>query len=115
MPARARVPSARKIVVFDFKKQACSDGVSGSGRFGYPAWSRDGRYLYFETCETDTPGYYRIQIGQIRVELVVDLKDLHQFRTGNLGPWSGITPDGSPLFVRETSTDEIYALDLDLP
>jgi hypothetical protein len=32
-----------------------------------------------------------------------------------IGPWSGLTPDGSPLFVRNLSTDEIYALDLDLP
>jgi hypothetical protein len=43
------------------------------------------------------------------------LKDLHQFSTEDLGVWSGITPDGSPLFVRDTSTDEIYALDLELP
>ena len=34
---------------------------------------------------------------------------------GPLGDWSGITPDGSPLFVRDVSTDEIYALDLELP
>jgi hypothetical protein len=32
-----------------------------------------------------------------------------------IGPWSGITPDGAPLFVRDLSTDEIYALDLELP
>ena len=29
--------------------------------------------------------------------------------------WSGITPDGSPIFSRDISTDEIYALDLKLP
>ena len=80
----------------------------------YPTWSRDGKYLYFETKATDTPGYYRVQLGQTRPELVVDLKDLHQFQS-NFGPWSGITPDGSPLFVRDLSTDEIYALDLELP
>jgi len=40
---------------------------------------------------------------------VVDLKDLH--RT----PWSGLTPDNSPIFSRNISTDEIYALDLELP
>ena len=50
-----------------------------------------------ETKATDTPGYYRIQLGQTRLELVVDWKDLHQFLS-NFGPWSGITPDGSPLF-----------------
>ena len=103
-----------KIVIFDFKSQTWSDWVSGH-RFAYPTWSRDGKYLYFETWVTDTPGYYRVQLGQTRGELVVDLKDLHQFSTDSLGVWSGITPDGSPLFVRDTSTDEIYALDLELP
>jgi len=35
---------------------------------------------------------------------------------GNVvGTWSGLAPDGSPLFTRDTSTEEIYALDLDLP
>jgi eukaryotic-like serine/threonine-protein kinase len=103
-----------KIVIFDFKSQTWSDWVSGN-RFAYPTWSRDGKYLYFETWVTATPGYYRVQLGQTRGELLVDLKDLHQFSTDSLAVWSGITPDGSPLFVRDTSTDEIYALDLELP
>ena len=103
-----------KIVVFDFNRKIWSDWVSGH-RFAYPTWSRDGKYLYFETWMTDTPGYYRVQLGQTGAELVVDLKDLHQFSTASSGVWSGITPDGSPLFVRDLSTDEIYALDLELP
>jgi serine/threonine protein kinase/Tol biopolymer transport system component len=103
-----------KIVIFDFKSQTWSDWVSGH-RFAYPTWSPDGKYLFFETWLTDTPGYYRVKLGQTRGELLVDLKDLHQFFTEDLGVWSGITSDGSPLFVRDTSTDEIYALDLELP
>ena len=103
-----------KIVVFDFNRKIWSDWVSGH-RFAYPTWSRDGKYLYFETWMTDTPGYYRVQLGQTGAELVVDLKDLHQFSTASSGVWSAITPDGSPLFVRDVSTDEIYALDLELP
>ena len=103
----------KKIVIFDFKTQTWSDWVSGPKGLGYPAWSRDGKYLYFETWVMDTAGYYRVQLGQTRPELLVDLKDLHQFMS--VGPWSGITPDGSPLFVRDLSTDEIYALDLELP
>ena len=101
-----------KIVIFDFQKQTWSDWVSGPGLYGYPTWSRDGKYLYFENALRD--GYYRIQLGQTRPELLLDLKDLHQFQS-NCASWSGITPDGSPLFVRDLSTDEIYALDLELP
>jgi hypothetical protein len=32
-----------------------------------------------------------------------------------IGAWSGLAPDGSALFVRDLSTDEIYSLDLELP
>jgi eukaryotic-like serine/threonine-protein kinase len=110
----ALTDDARKILILDFKRQTWSDWFSGPGLFSYPVWSRDGKYLYFETRATETPGYYRIQLGQTRPELIVDLKDLHQFMS-RIGPWSGITPDGSPLFVRDLSTDEIYALDLELP
>jgi hypothetical protein len=31
------------------------------------------------------------------------------------GQWSGLTPDGVPLFTRDTSVMEIYALDVELP
>jgi hypothetical protein len=27
--------------------------------------------------------------------------------------WTGIAPDGSPLFIRDISTQEIYAVELD--
>ncbi len=105
----------RKIMIFDFIKQTWSNWVSGPGHYDYPTWSRDGKSLYFETRATETPGYYRVQVGRTRPELLVNLKDLHQYWSPAMGPWSGITLDGSPLFVRDTSTDEIYALDLELP
>jgi eukaryotic-like serine/threonine-protein kinase len=105
---------SRKIVIFDFKTQKWSDWISGPESYAYPACSRDGKYLYFETWGTEARGYYRIKLGQTRPELVVDLKDLKRY-VGPGDTWSGITPDGSPLFLRDVSTDEIYALDLDLP
>ena len=105
---------SKKIVIFDSKSQKWTDWVSESGLHGYPAWSRDGSYLYFDSYLTETPGYYRIKLGQTRPELVVDLKDLKR-NFGQKGTWSGISPDDSPLFLRDVSTDEIYALDLELP
>jgi len=105
---------SRRIVLYDFKTGKWSDWISGPGARGYPSWSKDGKYLYFIYFTVDNPGCYRIKLGESRPELVVDLKDLKQF-SGRLGSWSGITPDGTPLFVRDLSTDEIFALDLDLP
>jgi serine/threonine protein kinase/Tol biopolymer transport system component len=106
---------SRRIVLFDFKTQKWSDWVSGPGARAYPSWSRDGKYLYFLTTGTQNPGYYRVELGKAKPEPFVDLRNLHQFFGSSLGTWSGITPEGSPLFVRDVSTDEIYALDLELP
>ncbi len=105
---------SHKIVLFNFNTRKWSDWISGPEARSYPNWSRDGKYLYFDTFITDKPAYYRIKLGETQAELLVDLKDLQRF-SGTLGTWSGTSPDGSPLFVRDVSTDEIYALDLELP
>lgn len=98
----------KKLLIFDFQTQKWTDWVTepGSG-IHLPTWSRDGRYVYYES----KPGYRRVKVGQTRSELVVDLKDLRRSGFG----WSGLAPDDSVLFVRDVSTDEIYALALELP
>jgi eukaryotic-like serine/threonine-protein kinase len=105
---------SHQIVIFDFKSQKWSDWITGPGARGYPTWSKDGKSIYFATIGTEDPGYFRLKVGDDHPERIVDLKDLKQF-SGDLGNWSGITSDESPLFVRDLSTDEIYALDLLLP
>ena len=99
----------KKLVLYDFKTQKWSDWVTGIGIISTPAWSRDGRYVYFDNATGEHPGYRRVRVGETHSEFLVDLKNLHR------SWWSGITPEGSPIFSRDTSTDEIYALDVDLP
>jgi Tol biopolymer transport system component len=99
----------KKILLYDFKTQKWSDWVAGIGVVGTPIWSRDSKYLYFDNIGGDHPGYRRIKLGEALSEVVVDLKDLHR------SWWSGITPENTPIFSRDISTDEIYALDLELP
>jgi len=99
----------KRIVIYNFKTQKWSDWITGIGTVGMPRWSHDGKYLYFDNVAGDHPGYRRVKLGESHSELVVDLKNLHR------SPWSGLTPDNSPIFSRNISTDEIYALDLELP
>jgi hypothetical protein len=47
--------------------------------------------------------------------LLVDLKDLRRYGASVSGAWNNVAPDGSAIFARDLSTDEIYALDLELP
>ncbi|HEX2597455.1 MAG TPA: hypothetical protein VHL05_01715, partial [Terriglobales bacterium] len=58
--------------------------------------------------------YFRLRVPDGEIERVVSLKNIHRFLP-IWGEWSGLAPDGSPLFVRDISTQEIYALDWVLP
>ena len=100
---------ATKVFLFNVKTQKWSPWTIVSGVMNAPAWSRDSEYLYFENQGGEQPGYRRIKVGESRSEFLFDLKNLHR------DWWSGITPDNVPLFARDISTDEIYALDVDLP
>jgi len=106
---------AAKLLLFDFKTQKWSDWITEPGAVGYPNWSQDGSYLYYDNTFTDYPTYRRVKVGQTHSELLVDLKGIPRYSALPAVGWSGIAPDGSALFTRDLSTDEIYALDLELP
>jgi hypothetical protein len=76
----------------------------------YPVWSRDSRYVYFDGILNNNEGYYRVALTDGKPELVVSLKGF-QAAGGAFGNWSGLAPDESPLFVRDASIQELYALD----
>jgi hypothetical protein len=101
-------------VLYDAKTGKWSEWLNEPGTIGFPAWSWDGRYVYYDRVSTDQPSSRRVRLGENHSELLIDLKDLPRYFSP-IGPWSGLTPEGSSLFVRNLSTDEIYALDLDLP
>jgi Tol biopolymer transport system component len=79
---------------------------------GYPSWSHDGQYLYFDTILTEDPAFFRIRISDHKLERLVSLKGVRRF-WGELGEWTGLAPDDSLLLVRDTSSQEIYALDFE--
>ena len=99
----------KKFVVYDFQTQKWSDWVTDFPTVGTPIWSRDTKYLYFDVSVGERLGYYRVRLGDTHPEFIADLKELHR------SWWSGITPDNIPIFSRDVSTDEIYALDVELP
>jgi Tol biopolymer transport system component len=111
----ALTADSAKLLLYNFKTQKWSDWVNEPGSIGFPNWSHDGSYLYYDNTFTDRPTFRRIKIGQTRSELLADLKDLHRYYSTAAGAWSGVAPDGSALFARDLGTSEIYALDLELP
>jgi Tol biopolymer transport system component len=104
-----------KLLLFDFHTQHWQQ-LARSNLIGYLAWSADSRYVYFDTAFENSPGYRRLRVTDAKLETVVDLKQLRTFPS-QFGPgsWTGLAPGETPLFVRDTSIQEIYVLDLQVP
>ena len=99
-----------RFMLFDFTTRQWTELVKAQGFVGYPNWSQDGRYVYFHGILDKEEAYFRVQISDHKVERILGLKGF-QAAVGPFGNWSGIAPDESPLFVRDASIQEVYALD----
>lgn len=99
------------LLLFDFQSQTWNELAKAN--FGYPTWSRNSDYIYFDTIGTDA-AFFRVRIRDRKIEQVVTLKDLPR-KLGAFGPWTGLAPDDSPLVARDASFDQIYALDWNAP
>jgi len=110
----ALILDGTKLTLFDFNTQKWTT-VATFGQFGYLNWSHDGKYLYFDDALPDNASIYRILISDPKLEKVVGLKDLHRSNPFGFGSWFGLAPDDSLLTVRDTGTQEIYALELQVP
>jgi Tol biopolymer transport system component len=108
----AQTPDSFKLTLFDFKTQKWQE--LNSGVFGYPSWSRDSKYIYYDAGTGDQAGFYRVRVSDHNVERIGDLKNVRRV-VGSFSAWSGLAADDSPLLLRDTSTQEIYALDVELP
>jgi DNA-binding winged helix-turn-helix (wHTH) protein/Tol biopolymer transport system component len=83
----------------------------------YPRWSSDGQYVYFSTMYFSGPGkdggVYRWKLSTNTTETVMKYPDF--LLTGIFGVSFGVTPNGEILALRDLSTHDLYALDVDLP
>jgi Tol biopolymer transport system component/DNA-binding winged helix-turn-helix (wHTH) protein len=112
--AAEKADSWDEIVIYDFVAQKWRVAVKGIGTVGYFTFTRDSKSLVFDTQEVKDPYFYRLRMEDFTFAAIVSLKDSARFYS-QLGAWSGVAPDGSPLLVRDVSNQEIYALDWRLP
>jgi eukaryotic-like serine/threonine-protein kinase len=76
----------------------------------YPQWSSDGKYIYFSTTGQSDAALFRVRIADRKVEQVASLKDIRRTEW-----WTGLTPDDSPLILRDLGSVDIYALEWEVP
>jgi len=101
---------SHSLMLFDFAAQKWGEIAKVTA--AWPSWSKTGDYVYFWHGE-DQPSVMRVRIRDRKLERVADLKNFRQ--TGYWGIWLGMAPDDSPLLLRDTGTQEIYALDWEAP
>jgi serine/threonine protein kinase/WD40 repeat protein len=108
--AALSIDSAR-LLLFNVQSQTWTELAKAN--FNFPTWSRDSEYIYFDTVGADQ-AFFRVRVRDRKLERILALNDVPR-GAGTLGPWTGLAPDGSPLFQRDASLDEIYALDWEAP
>ena len=95
-----------RLTLFDFNSQKWQDLVKMV--IGYPDWSRDSNYVYFN--DLNNTAFYRVRVGEGKVEQVASLAGMPA-----VSGWTGLAPDDSPMIVLDASIEEIYALDWQAP
>ncbi len=100
------------MMLFDFTTQKWS-GLA-STQVGSTQWSRDSQYVYFDNGASPSPAIYRVRVADRKLEQVCSLKEVRRTVTF-WSAWMGLTPDGAPLIMRDTGTQEVYALDFHVP
>lgn len=104
----------RKVVLFEFATQHWTE-LALMDAVGHLAWSRRGEYVYFDAATKDSVSIYRVDARSHRMERVAAIPPHVAPPFELFSPWTGLDPDDSPLLMRDTSVQEIYALDVQWP
>jgi Tol biopolymer transport system component len=91
--------------LFDFATQRWHR-LPADGEF--PAFSRDSRFIYFLRYDQ---GVFRVPVAGGREERVVKMTDWHL--TGYSGFFMSLDPEDAPLVLRDTGSEDIFALTLE--
>jgi eukaryotic-like serine/threonine-protein kinase len=101
-----------KLMLYDVGKKTWREPASS--RFGFENWSHDDKYIYAEDYSDKTDDMVRVNVADGNLERFLDIKEIPR----GFDPWEfwvGLTPDDSPLLMRDRSTQEIYSLEVKFP
>jgi Tol biopolymer transport system component len=109
----ASAANGQKLLLFDVNQKKWSELATLP--VGFTQWSADGKYIYFDNGFNKDPAIFRIELSNRKVERLASLKDFRREAVEEGFPWMGLTPDGSPILMRDTGSQEVYALDFEIP
>jgi serine/threonine protein kinase/Tol biopolymer transport system component len=104
-----------RLRLFDMNLHTWQD-LAGDIMAGYPEWTPDSKCVVFVHQKGAPRPEYRVCLADRKIQLIADMAASGKLviAFGSWG-WTGLAPDGSILVLRDTSTQEIYALDVDFP
>jgi Tol biopolymer transport system component len=101
---------SKTLLLFDSQTEKWSELANGS--LAWLNWSHDGQYVYVLDYRGKN-AVVRIRISDLSVEPVVDVKSFAS--SGRYGRALALTPDDSPILLRDTGTQDIYSVDWETP
>ena len=104
--------SSTKLFLYDVQAGKWSQWANDPKGISYPAWTADSHFIQYQNG--NVPNYNRVKVGSGQIQSLFVLQNENPYAT-NIGAWSAATPDGSMMYTRDVSTQEIYMLDVDFP
>jgi Tol biopolymer transport system component len=95
----------RKLMLFDIASKKWTEMANGT--FNNPVWSKDGKYIYYQSYDEGSP-IRRMPVGGGRVEEIADFRDLQPGAT--VGYW-GIASEDAPIASFHFLTADIYSVE----
>jgi len=81
----------------------------------HPLWTRDGTRIIFKGYDRTMKGsLFELTLGDRRVTPIARFDGL-RLVYGSAATWMGLAPDDSPVVLRDIGSQDIYAVDLELP
>jgi Tol biopolymer transport system component len=71
---------SQKLMLFDFHTSKWSDLLKMN--VGWTSWSKDSRYIYFDTGLSENPAFYRVRVADRKLERLADLKGFRRVVLG---------------------------------
>jgi hypothetical protein len=100
-------------MLFNFKTRRWNQIAHGN-LLSALTWSPDAEYLYFEDILAPSEPIYRIRPAGAQAERVTDFETV--LGAGAIRcQFVGFAPDGSVMAIVNRGSNDIYALELDLP
>ncbi len=98
-----------RLLLYEFSSQRWRPLLASDKLVSYPSWARDSRSLFVDEGGVRV----RLRIADGHKETVSSYEGLRRLFRRGLGAWVDHAPDGSILTLRDTSLDEIFALELE--